>query len=796
MSLSPRSLHSTVLGSFALLLAACGGGGGGGSESTVISGFVLTPGGQGVPAPLGGLAPVPDGTLVRLARIDAAGALVAVLADDATKSGSYSFDLDELGVRFATDLVVVAGGGAGAMRAWAVEKRIDVDPVAEAVLQLAIGQAPMVDDYTLDEARDLDAAVRLLCAAEDVVAQADVAATVDAVKQAVGANAGLTAFFAAAAGAGQTSIGPGDVGDYFPLDVTNAWRYAGTHTSALGLETYVHDERVIAESLGVTTVRSTNVLGVGGAYDQRYSKTDRALVLVGSDDPDDPVSAAVAPYELLRFPLRANDAFEQFDVDDLAVGDVDGDGKGDHADFRSVSKLIGFEDVSIAAGDFANCARFQTKLTTRFWLTSGIPASATATETLWLAPRRGPVRVTAELSVQVAGVKTSEGWVEETTGFQVAGDGHAFVPPFDVAVGVMPANSDLGSPGRAAVGFDGGEHLVVTVRDAGFLDRLVGVLVGPTGAVQDEFEIVQATSHMFGEPSVAFDGTNYLVVYGDNATIRGVRVSPNGAVLDPGGFGLTPVGGSAFGATVSFDGANYLVAWRRWDAQNASDVYACFVSPAGIAGNAFAAATGAGDQVEPELVFDGSHHALVWRSEIAGVSAIRGARITTAGVVLASFDVVAGSSGLSAPSFAFDGTNHLVVWHRVLSPGGETEVLARRIAADGTALDLAPFAVVSNAAPNGGARVAFDGTNWIVAWDVRDYDDGGLHARRISPAGVLLDGAASTSGLLIEAPTDYAERLVLPTWCVGDGRCLLVWVRNREVSGTLKDVCASLVYPF
>src|SRR5580765_3100122 len=59
-----------------------------------------------------------------------------------------------------------------------------------------------------------------------------------------------------------------------------------------------------------------------------------------------------------------------------------------------------------------------------------------------------------------------------------------------------------------------------------------------------------------GGSGVAFDGTNYLVVWTENRadgpTVYGARVTPDGTVLDQGAFAIAALGGS--GPAVAFDG--------------------------------------------------------------------------------------------------------------------------------------------------------------------------------------------------------------------------------------------------
>ena len=98
-------------------LFSCAGSGGNSSifTQTLVSGTVQAPNGQIAFAPrqnlfdeiaalimptanalTPGLTPVPDGTVVKLERINDSGAIVTVIATTKTSGGSYSFNLSEL----------------------------------------------------------------------------------------------------------------------------------------------------------------------------------------------------------------------------------------------------------------------------------------------------------------------------------------------------------------------------------------------------------------------------------------------------------------------------------------------------------------------------------------------------------------------------------------------------------------------------------------------------------------------------------------------------------------------------
>jgi hypothetical protein len=262
------------------------------------------------------------------------------------------------------------------------------------------------------------------------------------------------------------------------------------------------------------------------------------------------------------------------------------------------------------------------------------------------------------------------------------------------------------------VSFDGANYLVVWHHTATSASEIRAARVSPTGTVLDStgFTVTTADGAQTRPVDLAFDGTNYLVVWGTSLSstsdIRGARVSPAGTVLDPTGIAISTSSGSQRWPAVSFDGTNYLVVWDD-GRSGGRDIYGARVGPDGVVldGAGIPVSTAADSQQEPDVTFDGNgHHLVVWSDRRSGTDYdVYGAGVTTAGAVepAEAFLISGGAGDQSVPRVAVNGPIQ-VVW-RDRRSGTNWDVYGSQVTPEGVG---ASFAIASSATDEGAPAVS------------------------------------------------------------------------------------------
>jgi hypothetical protein len=337
-------------------------------------------------------------------------------------------------------------------------------------------------------------------------------------------------------------------------------------------------------------------------------------------------------------------------------------------------------------------------------------------------------------------------------------------------------------------------------------------------------------------PDVAFDGTNWMVVWCRNG-IWGTRVAPDGGVLDPDGIKLASTAASS--PAIDFDGTNYLLGWF-FDFGDKSKRYPYFgrysvsgaaldgggvaLSAAGVAydiplvgtdlGNRLAVAHGKGVSVvaytssntvyarrlspdatfldagqtplysasvgsakntEVRLAFDGQRFLSTFLSSGLPVTRF----ISPDGTLSAAPSSPSGSAKARALSLLWGGSSYFASWTNVANGAGQTDagVVVSINQSGSTSALVKPFAPVAD-----GRFLGFDGTNLFFGLTPINGKPSGMYGGRLDTKLTPIDAAPFPI-------THTSNNQITPTVAWNGNSTLVVWEDNRTGMGS--DLYAS-----
>lgn len=348
----------------------------------------------------------------------------------------------------------------------------------------------------------------------------------------------------------------------------------------------------------------------------------------------------------------------------------------------------------------------------------------------------------------------------------------------------LPICTQAGSQAFPSIAFDGTNYLVVwqDTRNGPYIDDIYCCRVNQAGAPLDTTGIPISTA-INGQwyPAVAFDGTNYLVVWGDarngpNDDIYGARVSVSGIILDPNGFPICMQAGWQGFPSVAFDGTNYLTVWE--DRRAGSNIYGARVTKSGLIIDtaAISISTAPNKQTTPAVTFNGGNYFVVWQDERITPYAtdIYGTRVNPLGLVLDTAGIAISSASNSqwCPSAAFDNINYLVIWGDARS-GSSDDIYATRVTQSGVVLDSNGLPICTQAGWQGFPSAVFDGTNYLTVWE--DHRAGSdIYGARVMRSGLVID----TSGISISSIVNMQSR---PSVAYDGAIYLVLWNDYRDM---------------
>ncbi len=291
------------------------------------------------------------------------------------------------------------------------------------------------------------------------------------------------------------------------------------------------------------------------------------------------------------------------------------------------------------------------------------------------------------------------------------------LPAFDL----LPPDSDFSD--RSAIAFDGTNYLAVFTR-AG---AIVGQRISSTGALIDAAPGLTLAA-AGGELALAYGNGVFLLVYINGRTVYGVIIQPSGTAGTP--FAIhAQVGNEAHAApAVAFDGTNFLVVWDRKAADGlpeTSDIRGVRVANNGsIVGSEFVVSGAAEAQNYPRIACDATNCMVIWVDRRGypgqsynfepGPGDMYGARVAANNTVL-DVNGFAVATGITAnagyPGLTYNGSQYIAVWSRgafINNPGGPTGVYSARIGMDASVnLGGTSTGTAVSGPPPSGARLVY-----------------------------------------------------------------------------------------
>ncbi len=302
-------------------------------------------------------------------------------------------------------------------------------------------------------------------------------------------------------------------------------------------------------------------------------------------------------------------------------------------------------------------------------------------------------------------------------------------------------------------------------------------------------------------PSIAFDGTNYLVVWQDSRAhpqqdIYCARVDPQGTVIDPAGIHVATVTYDNIQTytngtpSVAYNGSEYLIVYQDRRNSLETDIYCARVTGSGIVldPDGIAVSTAPGYQRYPSVTNNGSEYFVVWEDSRSGIPDIYGARVNQAGIVLDpnGIEICIANHSQAFPSVACDGAHYFAVWQDARDTiSNQCDIYGARLDIDGILLDTNGIAIFTGVAPQIEPSLSYDGTNYFVVWEDHRTQALGIIGARVDTAGIILDPA----GITVSGIANLAESE--PSVTYGGNDFFVVWKDDRN--GTYPDIYGARV---
>jgi hypothetical protein len=293
------------------------------------------------------------------------------------------------------------------------------------------------------------------------------------------------------------------------------------------------------------------------------------------------------------------------------------------------------------------------------------------------------------------------------------------------------------------------------------------------------------------QPDVAFDGTNYIVVYrgaggSDGSDILARRVSATGAVIDTTPLVVDAGAGSQSVPRVAFDGANYMFVWYD-SGGNMQRIRARAMGANGVfIGNAVDVSMGptTSSKFAPAIAASPGKFLITWQEQriVANANDIFARTLTAAGALGAELNVTNTTFDETQPAVAWNGTTFLLAFTSTTATTAK-DILARRLTSNGatTGNILAVTAITGDQTHPRVAALTAGTTDFLVAFvDETSGTTFDVRAGRVSSAGVALDTVLGGGFAVATGATTYEQE---PATCaMPNGEFAVVYSETAPIT--------------
>jgi hypothetical protein len=218
--------------------------------------------------------------------------------------------------------------------------------------------------------------------------------------------------------------------------------------------------------------------------------------------------------------------------------------------------------------------------------------------------------------------------------------------------------------GNPALDFDGTNYVVVWNDNTAGINRMLAARVTPAGAVLDAGNHIGQSGSDELYPDIVFNGSEYFAAwchYNEPYGVWARRVStsaqPVGSII----IVDTTSTYKYMNPKVAYDGTNYLVVWPDMPTPPNFDIFGQLISSSGtLIGNRITISDDTSSEIEVNVVFDGTKYLVAWNDS----GAIVGRYVNTAGQPVGSVFPISATSGRvrCEPWVAMSDSNFMVVW--------------------------------------------------------------------------------------------------------------------------------------